>query len=410
MPDHVVHTLSDRKAKAKESLSPYPSVWTSHWIKGSCNTTVPASESHSNVAANDSEEENCEITLRPLLLQTAESLPSKSDIYAGPGNISDKEKGWNYRQGKMLVASCALDSAKAVGTRIVEDRLVVTNDAMAVDSRDIKCESSRSDPFLKLNINQRIDGTLVSKKAPAFSAKRASKPQIIDYYDRGTASLSPSGPGFSPSLLRLGPTERELPLGNYQQEHASMSRKAMRLSKHEESFEKKSLPVSMPFEDNFLRFKVPYGVAGGTSMQSGVKESNQLSLQAILRKHLIDAKFHYPDDSNERQFQRRPPTHSVHDVETLRICATVDSVEAVDGSASKFAQTTHRLLITKRSDISLLSEDEMIKKSKKASKGKGRGSHDQFRFPMDFGSHELGGKLEFWGTPLRLLERWKLGS
>ncbi|KAK9129828.1 hypothetical protein Sjap_010315 [Stephania japonica] len=409
MPDHIVRTSGDRKAKAKESLFPNRSVWMSHWIQGSCNTTVPASESHSNVAANDSKEENCEIMLRPLLALTADSLPSKSDIYAGPGNISEKGKGWDYQQGETVVAACVLDSAKAIGTRTAEDRLMITNDAMALDSRNIKFESSGRDPFLKFNINHRIDVNPVSKKAH-FSGKRASKPQIIDYYDRGTASISTSFPGSYPSLLRLGPTETELPLENCLQEHASMSRKSMRLSKHEESFERKSLPVSMPFEDNFLRFKVPYGVAGEMLMRSGVKESNQSSLQAILRKHFIDAKLAYLDDNNGCQFERRPPTHSVHDVETLRICATVDSAEAVDGSTSKFSQTTHRLLITKRSDLNLLSEDEMIKKSKQNSKGKGSESHDLFRFPIDFGSHELGGKLRSLGNVTELAGEMEVGK
>ncbi|XP_023006865.1 F-box protein At2g16365-like [Cucurbita maxima] len=49
--------------------------------------------------------------------------------------------------------------------------------------------------------------------------------------------------------------------------------------------------------------------------------------------------------------QRLP--FSVHDVETMRICTTVDSVGQALRGPPKFCQTTHRLMITKKTDVDL---------------------------------------------------------
>lgn len=54
--------------------------------------------------------------------------------------------------------------------------------------------------------------------------------------------------------------------------------------------------------------------------------------------------------------QRLP--FSVHDVETMRICTTVDSLGQALRGPPKFCQTTHRLMITKKTDVDLYEGQE----------------------------------------------------
>ncbi|KAE8651876.1 uncharacterized protein LOC101215624 [Cucumis sativus] len=54
--------------------------------------------------------------------------------------------------------------------------------------------------------------------------------------------------------------------------------------------------------------------------------------------------------------QRLP--FSVHDVETMRICSTVDSVGQALKGPPKFCQTTHRFMITKKTDVDLFEGQE----------------------------------------------------
>lgn len=54
--------------------------------------------------------------------------------------------------------------------------------------------------------------------------------------------------------------------------------------------------------------------------------------------------------------QRLP--FAVHDVETMRICTTVDSVGQALRGPPKFCQTTHRLMITKKTDVDLYEDRE----------------------------------------------------
>ncbi|XP_031476093.1 uncharacterized protein LOC116268367 isoform X1 [Nymphaea colorata] len=57
------------------------------------------------------------------------------------------------------------------------------------------------------------------------------------------------------------------------------------------------------------------------------------------------------------------PACSLHGLETVRVCTTVDKVEGVPGGPSKFSKTTHHFLITKKTDMAFSKEDRLIKRS-----------------------------------------------
>ncbi|XP_010254778.1 PREDICTED: uncharacterized protein LOC104595647 isoform X2 [Nelumbo nucifera] len=83
----------------------------------------------------------------------------------------------------------------------------------------------------------------------------------------------------------------------------------------------------------------------------------------------------------------RTPSCSFNDVETLRICTTVDSVEGVPGGPSKFSQTTHHLLITKKTDVNMLKGGQIIRESMVSTKFKGSAFYELLTLPFNFGSH-----------------------
>ena len=63
---------------------------------------------------------------------------------------------------------------------------------------------------------------------------------------------------------------------------------------------------------------------------------------------------------------------SVHDVETMRIYATVDSMEGPSRVPSKFSQTTRHFLITKKTDVDLSDGCQMCRESTVSTKFKGK--------------------------------------
>lgn len=54
---------------------------------------------------------------------------------------------------------------------------------------------------------------------------------------------------------------------------------------------------------------------------------------------------------------------SMHDAKTMRIFTSVDSVEGVSGSRPRISQTTHSLLIKKRTDVNLCKENHIFRES-----------------------------------------------
>ncbi|CAN6446640.1 unnamed protein product [Victoria cruziana] len=57
------------------------------------------------------------------------------------------------------------------------------------------------------------------------------------------------------------------------------------------------------------------------------------------------------------------PACSLHDLETVRICTTVDKLEGTPGGPSKFSKTTRHFLITKKTDTAFSKEDQLIERS-----------------------------------------------
>lgn len=83
----------------------------------------------------------------------------------------------------------------------------------------------------------------------------------------------------------------------------------------------------------------------------------------------------------EHHFLHRMPTCCLQDVETMRICATVDSVEGVPGGLPKFSKTTHHLLITKKTDVNSSKGVKLIKGSTFAAELKGKSVHKMLALP-----------------------------
>ncbi|XP_058089039.1 uncharacterized protein LOC131235726 isoform X2 [Magnolia sinica] len=81
---------------------------------------------------------------------------------------------------------------------------------------------------------------------------------------------------------------------------------------------------------------------------------------------------------------RRMPSGSLHDVETLQICSTVDSVEGVPGRPPKLSKTTHHLLITKKTDVNLSKGDQLITKSAASAEFKRSSFHEMIAVPPVF--------------------------
>ncbi|KAG9449694.1 hypothetical protein H6P81_009659 [Aristolochia fimbriata] len=74
----------------------------------------------------------------------------------------------------------------------------------------------------------------------------------------------------------------------------------------------------------------------------------------------------------ELESSQRFPAYRLQDVETLRICTTVDSMEQTTRGPSKFSKTTQHMLITKKTDFNLSHRgDEMVENSTKHTNLKG---------------------------------------
>ncbi|XP_077220293.1 uncharacterized protein LOC143854297 [Tasmannia lanceolata] len=85
---------------------------------------------------------------------------------------------------------------------------------------------------------------------------------------------------------------------------------------------------------------------------------------------------------------KKMPTCSLHGVETLRICTTVDSEEGMPGGPSKFSKTTHHLTIAKKTDGIFSKGEPMIKESTVSAEYKGDTFRNMLSMPPFFGFYD----------------------
>lgn len=91
-----------------------------------------------------------------------------------------------------------------------------------------------------------------------------------------------------------------------------------------------------------------------------------------------ESKISHYDDYSPPKLPNR-----VHDMETMRICTTVDSVEASVGGRPRFSQTTHSLFIRKNVDADVSKEYDVF-----------RSPSDVYNLPSFFGQANRGVKLQ----------------
>lgn len=104
--------------------------------------------------------------------------------------------------------------------------------------------------------------------------------------------------------------------------------------------------------------------------------SPHLNLNIASQKN--ESKISHYDDYSPPKLANR-----VHDMETMRICTTVDSVEASVGGRPRFSQTTHSLFITKNVDADVSKEYDVF-----------RSPSDVYNLPSFFGQANRGVKLQ----------------
>lgn len=90
---------------------------------------------------------------------------------------------------------------------------------------------------------------------------------------------------------------------------------------------------------------------------------------------------------------------SVHDVGTMKIYTSIDSVEESSRGQPKISQTTHHFLMSKKADVNLSDRGKFFRESVAPTKFKGNTFNEILDFPPPMSDHALEGlKLETLGS------------
>ncbi|KAL9414861.1 hypothetical protein AB3S75_043176 [Citrus x aurantiifolia] len=367
MSDHVVQSDHDSDGTAKESLHFHQSAWMSHWMHSSCK---PKSQ------GLDMLSRGCPYREDRNSKQLGPEIPPK---------ISKSAKSTReFSESRIDAVNAMNESLKLVSDKFSKGR-------------------SESQSFTKFILSQNRDTVMAPRNVTTRNG-------VV--YEMGTSSGG-------------GHFQREGIPGNLEQQVKSPA----------ESLHQKSSAVSPSFQHDVGSSSkiVPHRYDSGKSpVHSFIwqqEELNQPSQLVTSKEHWKNTKFqsyseslvdekkishsldfrrfgtapsrqnnmplllHDPSVSNNqlpvvvgKQCENLQNRHgSLPDVDTMRICTTVDSMGQLSGHPSKFSQMTHHFMITKETGINLLEGREMFRDSTFSTNIKGKMLNEFLSLSPGFG-------------------------
>lgn len=411
MSDSVVHRCTDSAGSTEQPLQSYHSAWLSHWTKKSFDAAAQNRLSSSNsVGKKEHDHENNDDYQSMTNLVTSYYGPVKGlgKFAAGTSKVSND----NFRLSSVAIrnenqafccsptvvprqnggrgsalkdiqetSNCAIsryqikpnlehdEPALSLRRSLIPSLLPKASDADDTSYRECHLEPDGVSKNAKEPLNTLplfTDGALTSSKPWPVDHTASTSQILLREFDRGddqTNLLASNMHIPTPaSKEKLTHTNIRYLERDYQRHSAILvceeKMKSQSKTKQSESSclrqDRRSLLQTSPSTSN------NHSPAFGGEQFQNIQNFSTFRLfqnQSEFPEVTKSQKLHH-GYSSVPKFLR-----SIHDVETMRICTTVDSVVGVPGGHPRFSQTTHSLLITKKTDFNLNKEKQTFRNS-----------------------------------------------
>ncbi|KAF2301863.1 hypothetical protein GH714_030008 [Hevea brasiliensis] len=378
MSDRVVKSENDKDKIPEKCLQPHKSIWMSHWTHTSYRSV---NDIHNQLSHRyESGEDSCRAKHHP--------LPG------GPEMDADSSK-------------------------FVKEFRKMHNNSFMNESSKLKHETFKGQHFPMFKSSQNRGGILSLKNVDSSSHHGVIRSQI------GPTSGCDFSLGVTdtclPSMLESTPSKIDTQSTGSHSESGGTTSNPEQQVKSNKLLENNGIAFSAPLKDEFM---------GSTSrVMPSEFNSGRTPTEFFFHRQDIDQPsgtffvdekemnsnpaplMHNPSTNNNclrdfdgEQFQKmlnnsdgklfpnqiRPPEatlfhgsyeppripSSVHDVKTMKICTTIDSVKEFFTGPSKFAQTTHHFLFTKKTDVNLSDGVQTFRESMISTKIEGKPTID----------------------------------
>ncbi|KAG7977958.1 hypothetical protein I3843_05G059100 [Carya illinoinensis] len=386
MSDQVTQSYHGRDAMTGKPVRRYQSVWMGHSMGTSCKA---ATQARGNMSIHyESKQEVRDTVKHPVLSGTEIG----TEIYA---------KGF----------------AEVAKSKTVD----IINESLAAGSKRLGRESLVSQPFPMFNLSQKRKGVVLALKNDETtchggvpSSQNGSKSgHITGSLHRSESHLPSESARAPPETGTLECRFQSGGISHYSEQQPFVSRKeeihksnSIMTSKecvqdtnhfsHSTILvhEKSNLLDSRTCGKSLLRQKDATLLLHDPSTSSSNKHAHFLGKQWHNMQNHSGMRL-FPSQSNPPEATKSEDLYhgchlltrlpySVHDVETMRIYATINSIGGLLRSPSKFSQTTRRFMITEKTDVALSDEHQILRESTVSAKFKGKYFSELLSLSPDF--------------------------
>ncbi|KAK4424131.1 F-box protein [Sesamum alatum] len=403
MSEGMMQSFKDSSDKSRQPVQPYQPVWMAHWMPLSRN----AAADRDNPSVSENEEIKCVSKDADLTngLEASRSLKEHGVIETKTFDILNESP----RMSSKILGNEGMSSSLVKHGQDTDDmqilRPISSHNLERGKATDCKVGiqfppviSAASDTSLRGTSKNSLEWikphSSASSSEPFKGTFVGSSPNILPYYDlekhrsdKGKATIFPLISNQLPNTnLRM-----------FEQEHCHKHSESAglicerKIYNHSES--DTLVKASFTECNTSLLFDAPS--TSGHHLPRFDRDWFQkcpgislLPSQSIASEKTESKKSHYDSYS----LQKLP--NYVRDLETMRICTTMDSVQAIPGCCPMLSQTTHGLLITKRSDVNLSQENDIFGTARLITKMNGNTSSNLHNLSPFFGQGNRGVKLQ----------------
>ncbi|TQD95359.1 hypothetical protein C1H46_019045 [Malus baccata] len=390
MSDRVARSYHDSEGTSEVASHPYESVWMAHWMCTSCKSETKAC-GHVSIRYEEAQQHNCGV--------------KKHSLFRGFGEVTEPKR-LRKMDGGFSLAESSKKTRKAI------------SEGQSFPMFSVPPKASVAKPNQK---NSTFHGGVLTECSPpalpaciptdACSLEATSPPperqvKYHNFLDNNSLAISKSFQDEStrsdskivPHQLKGGPTFSSFLCS---EEEINLSNSLFASPQHVTNSYNHTLAHDKNFDNNFVSRRsggslprqndmvlLQHNPSTSSKQQPNFFSRNFQEMQnqsgiGLLSSHTSPQEV----TELEKVFHRSLPSlqRSVHNTETMRICATVNAEEESSRGPPMFSKTTHHFQITKKTGVNLPEQGQMFRQSTASTKLKGKAFGDLFGFSTDYG-------------------------
>lgn len=373
MSNRVIESTNDGTGKSRQAVQSYQPLWMAHWMRASNNSTADRRED----SARKDKELDDRLSINEDLMKGLEASrsvkePSVTETKTETKSLRMSSKSLGIMCSSLMKHGEDGDETKAIrpifnhnlelgNAMECKERIQSRSGVQAAEQTSLReyhsvGEGTSKNPLKWVKTCVSAKDTIPATSTPFLG----SSTQVVSYHGLGKNEFDKGKAVVYPSLSRPSIISNNL----FQSTKLRILEHEL-CQKHNQSACLMGSHIGLDTSMNACfrehNRSLLLDAPSPTIRQDWLQKMQNFSGISLYPKQNIVSQKNESKISQYDNYCMHKLLNCVHDMETMRICTTVDSVEATAGCRPRLSQTAHSLFITKNVDINISKENDVFR-------------------------------------------------